>query len=138
MTPRSRLESTRHPHQPPRPAAGVRAAAVVAAIASHRFCYRAETQLQHGIAAALAAAGLPVRREVALSRTDRVDILVETVAVEVKVAGSATTVLRQLQRYAAHDLVCELVLVTTRAAHRALVPVVGGKPLHLLGIGGAA
>lgn len=105
-------------------------------IAAHRFRYGAEGHLQEGIAGALAQAGWPVRREVLLNRHDRVDLLVVRVGVEVKVAGKPDSVLRQLQRYAASDLLDELLLVTTRARHRDLPAQVGGKSLTVLLIGG--
>lgn len=116
----------------------ISAAAVVAAVRTYRYTYRHEADLQEGVAEALGAAGLPARREVALPGQDRLDLLVGGVAVEVKVAGSPTTVLAQLLRYAAHHQVQELVLVTTRASHRTLPPTVGGKPLAVLHLGGAA
>lgn len=114
------------------------AAAVVGAVGSYRYTYRREADLQDGVAAALASSGLPARREVALSGRDRPDLLVGGVAVEVKVAGSPSTVLAQLLRYAEHDQVRELVLVTTRVQHRTLPATVGGKPLTVLHLGGAA
>jgi hypothetical protein len=111
---------------------------VVAAVRAQRYVYSGEDELQAGIAAAIVAAGLPAAREVRLSRTDRVDVLVGGVVIEVKLAGSNATVLGQLQRYAAYDVVVALVLVTTRARHRALPTEVGGKPLTVVQVGGAA
>lgn len=101
-----------------------------------RFTYRSEDELQEGLTAALAAAGLPVHREVRLSRIDRVDLLIDHIGVEVKLAGAAADVGRQLLRYAHSDQVTELVLVTTRARHRTLPDQVGGKPLTVCVLGG--
>lgn len=112
------------------------ASVVADAIRSYRFTYRAEDQLQEGIAAALAAAGLPAEREVRLSPTDRIDFIVGRVGVEVKITGSVSAVLGQLQRYATHDLDA-LLLVTTRARHQSLPTVVGALPLHIIHLGGA-
>jgi hypothetical protein len=100
------------------------------------FVATAEAALQAGIAAALEAAGMPAQREVRLTAhgragRDRIDFLVNGhIGVEVKVAGSAADVLRQLQRYAEDDQLSGLVLVTTRAAHATLPMMVGGKVLH--------
>ncbi|MGH3825963.1 MAG: hypothetical protein ACRDQX_02120 [Pseudonocardiaceae bacterium] len=112
------------------------AATVTAVIRSYRFTYSAETQLQEGVAAAFATAGVPAEREARLSPIDRIDFLIGRVGVEVKIAGSVGAVLGQLQRYALHDL-SALVLVTTRARHLALPTTVGGLPLHIVHLGGA-
>lgn len=101
-----------------------------------RFAYRDEDQLQAGIAEALTAAGFSPQREVRLSGTDRIDLLVGSIGVEVKVAGAVGRLAAQLARYAASARVDELVVVTTRRQHRALPAEVGGKPVtvvHLMG-----
>lgn len=68
-------------------------------------------------------------RETVLGPGDQVDFLVQDVAVEVKVDGSPMEVMRQLQRYAMHEQVAAVVLVTTRAKHRGLPPTLRGKPV---------
>jgi len=92
------------------------AATVAAAIRSFRFRYGDEDQLQEGLAEALSGAGFEVQREVRLNAEDRIDLLVDRVGVEVKVAGSTARVARQLARYAKHDL-AGLVLVTNKLRH---------------------
>lgn len=109
---------------------------VLDVLRAHRYHFSGEHQLQEGLALALTEAGLPVRREVRLTARDRVDLLTGRVGIEVKVAGSAETVLRQVQRYATSDLLDALIVVTTRATHRALPDVVGGKPLAVIYVGG--
>lgn len=111
---------------------------VTAAIRGHRYHYADEYRLQEGLTLAITAAGLPVRREVRLTPTDRIDLLTVRVGVEVKVAGTPDAVLRQLQRYATSPQVDALVLVTTRARHQSLPRVVGGKPLTVVYLGGVA
>jgi hypothetical protein len=111
---------------------------VIAAIRAQRYAYSGEDGLQAGVAAALDAAGLPAQREVRLSATDRLDVLSSGVAIEVKLTGAVPAVLAQLQRYAAYDQITALVLVTTRARHRALPLEVGGKTLAVVQVGGAA
>lgn len=110
---------------------------VAEVLAPYRFRWAREDDLQRAIAGALAGAGLPLEREVALTRRDRVDLLVGRVAVEVKIAGSARGVRRQLARYAGSPLVDEIVLVTARSAHTALAGVVGGKPVEVVSLAGA-
>jgi hypothetical protein len=101
-------------------------------IRSHRFRYTDEDQLQEGIAAVLGEAGLDPEREVRLGRRDRVDIMVGGIAIEVKVAGSAAGAFEQLQRYAAHDEVEALVLVTSQ--YQRLPDKAGGKPLSTISL----
>lgn len=112
------------------------AADVATALRAHRYQFAHEDDLQAGIAEALTAARIPYQREVRLSATDRLDVMVHGVAIEVKVAGATDRVLSQLQRYASHDQVTDLVLVTTRARHCALPALVGGKPLAIVHLGG--
>jgi hypothetical protein len=107
---------------------------VLAAIRGHRYRYTNEDELQEGIAAALAQCGLEPLREVRLSDTDRIDILVDPVGIEVKVAGSQTHPWDQLKRYAEHDAIKALVLVTNRPY--ALPDEVGEKPLHVVSLAG--
>ena len=64
-------------------------------------------------------------------KPDRPDFAIPTdgglLVVEVKVKGAAPEVEAQLARYAWHDRVCGVVLVTTRAVH-VMSAIVGGKP----------
>ena len=63
-------------------------------------------------------------------KPDRSDFAIPTddglLVVEVKVKGAASEVEAQLARYAWHDRVCGVVLVTTRAVH-VMPGIVGGK-----------
>lgn len=75
-------------------------------------------------------------REVVLSKTDRVDFLVDGIAVELKVKCPANEILRQLARYAQHDEVREILLLSvTRAPLLKLPPTLNGKPVRGLHIG---
>ena len=101
-----------------------------------RFCTASEALLQDGLASVFAKAGLRVEREVVLTNTDRIDFFIDGIGLEVKVDGSLSSVTRQLHRYAQHDRVRELVLVTTLMRHRALPSSLNGKPItvvHLIG-----
>jgi hypothetical protein len=91
-----------------------------------------EALLQNAMAEAFV--GLPFEREHSFSRHDRVDFFFKEagIAVEVKVAGSPNEVLRQLHRYAQHEDVKALLLVTTRAAHRLLPGELNGKRLQVV------
>jgi hypothetical protein len=106
-----------------------------AAITGHRFRYASEHELHHGIAAALRSAGLTPKGEVRLSG-GRIDFLVDRVGVEVKLAGSAETVARQLARYVPD--VDELVLVTTKSTHRRIPPRLAGTEVTVVMVQEAA
>lgn len=110
---------------------GARMDAVAAIIRGHRYRYASEVELQEQLEGVLLAAGVPVRREVRLSARDRIDLMAGDVGIEVKVKGERTP-LRQLGRYAEHDEVAGLLLVTTRAA---TVPEeMRGKPVRLVSL----
>lgn len=113
-------------------------AMAAAALRRYRYSYAHEDSLQAGLVEALGAEGLSATREVWLGQRDRLDIIVGRVGIEVKVAGSVDSVLRQLQRYAASDQLDALLLFTTRATHLGLPTTVGGKPLEVVYQGGAA
>lgn len=108
-------------------------------ISGYRFGFDDEAQLQRGIASVFHMAGIEHMREFCLSPQDRPDFFVGRgdneqpleIVVEVKVKGSKADVLRQLHRYAQHDQVSAIVLVTTRAIHTQMPPTLNGKPVHV-------
>jgi hypothetical protein len=111
---------------------------VAAVIRAGRYNYVDEVGLHVGIEAALRAAGYDPQPEVRLTPHDRIDFLVGRVGVEVKIKGTRDALHRQLLRYAASPHVDELLAVTTVRAHRGLPGRIGGKPVTLLVVGGAA
>jgi hypothetical protein len=87
---------------------------VLAALSGRTYCGRGEIEIQDGVGAALAAAGVEFEREHRLSERDRPDFLVGgQVVVEVKLKTPRSVVVRQLGRYAEHDLVAAIVLAST-------------------------
>lgn len=109
---------------------------VVGLLQRTRIISSAERDVHEVLARVFADGGVSFAREVALSKTDRIDFLIEgVVGVEVKVDGSLSSVTRQLHRYAQHERIRELVLVTTLMRHRALPTSFGGKPIHVVHIG---
>lgn len=111
-------------------------AEIAAAIRRRRFVYATEDRLQEGIAAALAEDGCDVAREARIAG-GRIDLLVGRVGVEVKVAGAAGDVARQLRRYLEGGDVDELVLVTSRVRHLRLPEAIAGRPVHVVTLAGA-
>lgn len=83
------------------------------------FRVTCEADLQRAIAGVLERAGLEVVREVELGDAGRVDLLLPggaggAVGIEVKIAGSAEAVLRQVARYAASGRVGGLLVASSR------------------------
>lgn len=82
-------------------------------IRRHRIDLTDEKRAQADMEKVFAAAGYQVAREHRLSGADIVDFMVNgSIAVEVKVGGSRMAIYRQLERYAAHDSVTDLLLVS--------------------------
>lgn len=92
-----------------------------------------ESELHAAVAKALGASPYTFIPEVVLSPEDRIDFLVAgCVGVECKVGGSPAEVLAQLHRYAQHERISALVLVTARLRHRSVPAELNGKPVVFL------
>lgn len=100
------------------------------AISTARFRWSSEADLQDGIEQLFRIHGCPYRREVQLADGERIDFMVGTIGVEVKIKGAAASVNAQLERYAPH--VSELVLVTGRLQLTRMPEQVGGVPLTVV------
>ncbi len=99
-------------------------------LANQRWVSVDERDLQDRLAIHLELHRLKYAREFILSDEDRVDFFVEGgIALEVKVKGATNEVLRQLQRYAQHQIVETLMLVTTKALLSDMPETLSGKPL---------
>jgi hypothetical protein len=99
-------------------------------VRAYRLDLSDEKRTQSQLAEVLTGAGIAFEREKRLSAGDIVDFLVGGgVALEVKLKGQRKMeIFRQLQRYAAHESVTALVLVTIVAMG---LPVeIGGKPAY--------
>jgi hypothetical protein len=116
----------------------VRVAEIAAFIERHRFSYANEDDLQAGLAAALAPS-FDVEREVRLTSRSRIDLLVDDhYGIEVKVAGTADALVRQVSRYSLAPQIRGLIVVTSRIRHLDVPPAVNGKPLVVVSLAGAA
>jgi hypothetical protein len=109
----------------------VTAVELAGALRRYRFHYWKESVLQEAIETLLKVEDLEYSREMRLGPRARIDFLVEGVGLEVKTAGSADSVLRQLTRYAGFDAIEGLVLVTNKLRHT-FPSEVGGKPLEIV------
>lgn len=86
-----------------------------------------EEALQEAIARVFDETGIRYEREVRLSERDRIDFMLGSLGIEVKIEGSVHQVTRQLQRYAQYDRVGSLLLVTSRSKLSAVPRELSGK-----------
>lgn len=110
---------------------------VVAVLSGVRVAMITEKDLQDGIEAALLAARIPFRREVTVAG-GVIDFMLDRIGLEVKVQGSLAAVARQLQRYAHTADLDQLVVATTRPGLADLPESLGGKPVKVIVMRGAA
>lgn len=112
----------------------------------YRFTFGSEDDLQRGVDKVLRDWGALYERERRISGRDRLDFLVAPtresassplssgIAIECKIQGTETSLLRQVHRYLGHEMLTGLVVVTCRLRHR-LPHEISGKPVavvHLL------
>lgn len=102
-----------------------------------RFRLGQEALLQSDVQEFLLKQGVPHEREKVLDIGDRVDFLVEGhIALELKIKMPARHIYRQLQRYAKHDVVDSLVLMTLGVGG---VPAsINDKPCFVVNLGRSA
>lgn len=98
----------------------------------YRFNFVSESDLHDAIAAVLDNGFIDFQREVILSPRDRIDFLIGTVGIEVKVGGSSAAVEAQVRRYTESERVDAVVLVTSCARHAAIARSFNGKPVHVI------
>lgn len=103
---------------------------LAAVLQRYRFNWTNEEDLQIALAQALRVDDWPVLAEYDLGIHGRVDFFLDGLAIEVKTQGSRAAVLRQLHRYAEHDDVTELLLVTT-SLKLDVPPTLNGKPVTI-------
>lgn len=109
------------------------------ALRAYSFTFTTEGELQRGIAAALAAAGIDHQREVNLGDSSRIDFMVGRVGVEVKINGTPADLIRQVHRYAQFDELDEILVVTSRMKLAFSLPkALNGKRVHSLCLAGDA
>jgi hypothetical protein len=105
---------------------------LAAALYRERFRYVNEIELQDSIETLLTGWGLPFAREFILSPKDRIDFLVGTLGLEVKIGSSLAAVQRQLWRYAADPRITALILITSKSAHKRMPASISEKPIYVV------
>ena len=106
-----------------------------------KFSYSNEKQLQALIAQAFEKGHMHPVREWNLGDGDIIDFLIDAgvefgFGIEVKTKEPPAKVLRQLERYAQHKEINQLLLITSVPAHGRLPQSINGKPLHIYGLWG--
>jgi hypothetical protein len=99
---------------------------------------KSERELEDQIVTRLTKLGVSFDRQVIASKDDRFDLLVSGgIVLEIKVGGSASELLRQVERYAQFDYVTHIFVITTRAAHRKILSAgpLHGKSVEVLHVG---
>lgn len=101
-------------------------------LAPKNYDISSERLVQDRVEEIFLSEGLLYIREAELSHGDRVDFLVGTVGVEVKLQAPVTALMRQLHRYAQSDRVEELLLVTTNPRLSLIPKKFNNKPITVL------
>lgn len=112
--------------------------AACAFLMTHRYMAGNEAELQAFVERVLTAGGIPFERERVFGAANRIDFYLPLwrVGFELKTEGSASVVLRQLQRYAGVVEIERLWLGTTHARLGGLPASIGGKPLDVIALSG--
>lgn len=95
-----------------------------------------EQQLGDAVTELLDKNKISYEREKRLSARDRLDFFIDGTAIELKIDGSWSDLLRQLDRYAESDVVTELVVITTSRRLAAMPASLRDKPVHVAYVGG--
>lgn len=106
-------------------------------IRGYRFRFRDEQELQEGLWLALTQNGYAPDREVVLGSDSRIDFMVGTIGIEVKIDGSETALIRQVHRYMYFAEIQGLVVVTSLLRLTGLPETINDKPLHAVYVGNA-
>ncbi len=103
-------------------------------LSGYAYSFDCEDSLQRGVAAVLEAGGVEHDREESLAPGDRIDFMCwqEEIGIECKIDGACMAVTRQLMRYASHDKVRGLILVTSRMRHKGVPTTLNGIPVEVV------
>lgn len=111
---------------------------VLSMLERHIFRFSEERELQDGIELALTHAGFEFEREKVLGPQDRPDFLVAgALAMEIKIKGTLSAALRQIDRYTKHEAVESVLLVGTPGWINRIPPEIRGKQIFALRLTGS-
>lgn len=107
----------------------VTAKVIAELLSRYRLRCGTEDELHNAIQRVFFAEQVGFVSEVKLGPHDRIDFMVGRVGIECKVGGGLSDLTRQLWRYAEHEDLDELLVVTTRQAHLSAPTRLYGKPV---------
>lgn len=102
-------------------------------VSKHKFKYSDEKELQDGLELLFSKKDVPYRREVRLSRNDILDFVIDIdvcIGIEVKIAGSQNALLRQINRYLAHDEIKAIFVIGSPYWINNLPNILNNKPIY--------
>lgn len=105
---------------------------IMAILKRYRLPLSDEKRLQEEIEEKLEEHGVEFVREHRLSAADIPDFMVGSLAIEVKIKGSKLSIYKQVERYAQHEEVKSLLLITNVAT--GFPPTVNGKPAYVFNL----
>lgn len=108
---------------------------IIEAVQSKRYSFNNEKELQDGIELALQNRNVQYIREAIVPPKDRVDFLVGSIGVEVKIKSSLANLTRQIHRYAQWEGISSVLVITSLNRLRNLPATLNGKPVHVIVIG---
>ncbi|AMX93707.1 MULTISPECIES: hypothetical protein [Mesorhizobium] len=101
---------------------------IIGLLAGIRLPLSDEKRLQAAISDEFTLADIPHEREVRLSPEDVIDFMCGEIGIEVKIKGGKRAIFHQVERYAQHDSIKELILVSNVAM--GFPPEINGKPVY--------
>lgn len=106
---------------------------IIRTLGSRRFSLTDEKKTQEEIEAALIETGIPVSREVRLGDGDIIDfVCADTIGIECKLKGGRRAIYEQVRRYAQHDSISTLILVTN--VPTGFPEEINGKPVYVVNL----
>ncbi len=108
---------------------------IITALKNKRITVENEKKTQQEIYDILLEADYNVKDEYRLSDQDIPDFFIDGIAIEVKIKGNSRKIYKQCERYAMHNAVTQLLLITNKSM--GFPPEINGKPCYVLNIGRA-
>ncbi len=105
------------------------------AIKGRRLTLSNEKILQRELSLAFDDASLEYKQEVKLGELGIVDFMFDSLAVEVKIKGQASTmsIYRQIERYSESESVDSILIITSKTM--SLPSTINNKPIYILSLG---
>jgi len=105
---------------------------IFSCLSSRRLSLSNEKKTQEEIAEAFDECGILYKREFRFSESDIIDFMCGDIGIECKIKGSRRKIYDQVCRYAEHDAVKELILITN--VPTGFPKEIKGKPVYVLNL----